>query len=380
MRAPTRSGRGRLAAVLVALAVGGAGLATVPATPAGAACPTLGPSARWLFPYTQGGSNGLWSEGFLASSGTTVTGHLTSINGGDAFPNEVVGTLSCGSFTGTLRGIDGNTTNIPLSAVLLPNGDELVDGIWSGGNTWSGARVQHAVEATDAVELTTDPDSSGATPAEPVQVGVTSPVAGDIAISTASAANPVTAGYQLMNQIVHIEAPSATPEEPLVFQFVLDASTILGGTAADIGVFRNGFVLANCSPTAGTAADPDPCVASRVVLPGGDVRITVRTADASTWAFGVRTTRLGFRILTAGLPGAQLGKAYNVTLKASGGTAPFKWKKLTKLPKGLKLKGKTGVLSGTPKKVRGSFVLDLQVRDKAKPKRIATKRFTIVVN
>jgi hypothetical protein len=70
------------------------------------------------------------------------------------------------------------------------------------------------------------------------------------------------------------------------------------------------------------------------------------------------------QVTTSSLPNGTLGVAYSKQLFASGGTAPYKFKKLSKLPKGLKLKAKTGLISGTPKKETGTFVVTVQARDK----------------
>jgi hypothetical protein len=51
-------------------------------------------------------------------------------------------------------------------------------------------------------------------------------------------------------------------------------------------------------------------------------------------------------IETTSLPGAKRGTPYSDELKASGGIAPYTWKKVGSLPKGLKLTT-TGVISGT---------------------------------
>ncbi len=84
-------------------------------------------------------------------------------------------------------------------------------------------------------------------------------------------------------------------------------------------------------------------------------------------------------ITTASLPAGNLGTGYSVTLAATGGTAPYRWKKIGKLPRGLRLKAATGVISGTPKRLVGTFSFQIQVRDKGRPKSIATRSFSITI-
>ena len=56
----------------------------------------------------------------------------------------------------------------------------------------------------------------------------------------------------------------------------------------------------------------------------------------------------GFHITTSSpLPAATRGHAYSDTLHATGGRAPYRWKRIGHLPRGLKLHP-SGVLSGTP--------------------------------
>jgi hypothetical protein len=65
--------------------------------------------------------------------------------------------------------------------------------------------------------------------------------------------------------------------------------------------------------------------------------------------------------------GATVGRAYHVTLRATGGVVPRTWHILGGnpglLPRGLKLNARTGELSGTPKQA-GTFRLRIQVTDK----------------
>jgi hypothetical protein len=73
----------------------------------------------------------------------------------------------------------------------------------------------------------------------------------------------------------------------------------------------------------------------------------------------------GFTITTASLPTALLGHPYLAQLTPSGGTPPVKWKKIGKLPKGLKLNAKTGTITGVPK-TTGTVPFGVQASYKAK--------------
>lgn len=72
-------------------------------------------------------------------------------------------------------------------------------------------------------------------------------------------------------------------------------------------------------------------------------------------------------IVIGNLREATRGTPCSFQLVADGGTAPYTWKKLSKLPKGLKL-SKSGLLSGTPntKLVPGAYFPEVQVKDAAK--------------
>jgi lysophospholipase L1-like esterase len=83
-------------------------------------------------------------------------------------------------------------------------------------------------------------------------------------------------------------------------------------------------------------------------------------------------------ITTASLPSGHIGTAYSATVAATGGTAPWRWKRIGKLPLGVKSTVKTGRFSGTPKQA-GTFSFQIQVRDNATPAMTATKTFSITV-
>jgi hypothetical protein len=77
----------------------------------------------------------------------------------------------------------------------------------------------------------------------------------------------------------------------------------------------------------------------------------------------------GLFVSTTTLPNGKSGVAYKATsLHAAGGTAPYAWKKLTALPKGLVLSAK-GVISGKPAATLAakSYSFEVQVTDATKP-------------
>jgi len=143
---------------------------------------------------------------------------------------------------------------------------------------------------TNGGSITTDTGGTGATITTPVQSSVTTPNGGDVSITRLDAADPNIdfGGYTFFAEQFNINAPAATAETPLVLTFDVDQSKLGGLTANDVEVFRDGIVIDDCLVS--TIANPDPCVVSRVTLPGGDVRITVNTIHASIWMLGVSTS------------------------------------------------------------------------------------------
>jgi hypothetical protein len=149
--------------------------------------------------------------------------------------------------------------------------------------------------------LTTDTLGTGATPTAPVQTTVTAPGGAALTIEQ----GPGGPDFGFIGQSVHIVAvPDATPANPFTIVFVIDASVIPAGqTAATIVVSKNGVAVPPCTGLPGTAA-PDPCVASRQTIAGGDAQITVLSSTASLWDFragstlgvGEQATRLEFSV------------------------------------------------------------------------------------
>ncbi len=143
-------------------------------------------------------------------------------------------------------------------------------------------------EADTVVEdgtVSTDTGNDGATASDPFEASVTSPTGGEIIITQVALTDPVSANdYLVFDQQYDITAPPATAEDPLLFSFVVDSSSLQGQNASTISLFRNGELVEEC--TDAVQAIPDPCVAERNTLPGGDVEIVARSSHASVWALG----------------------------------------------------------------------------------------------
>jgi Putative Ig domain len=72
------------------------------------------------------------------------------------------------------------------------------------------------------------------------------------------------------------------------------------------------------------------------------------------------------------------GRLYYQKLEARGGTAPYRWKKLTgSLPSGVTLDA-AGLLTGIPRQA-GEFSFTAQVTDASQPANSATRKFTLRV-
>ena len=89
-------------------------------------------------------------------------------------------------------------------------------------------------------------------------------------------------------------------------------------------------------------------------------------------------------ITTTSLLGATRGVFYSAQLQASGGTTPYKWKKVGTLPKGLKLHS-NGILAGTPSLKRlsaGMYAITVEVISKSKghPVQTTTQVLTLTLS
>jgi hypothetical protein len=135
-------------------------------------------------------------------------------------------------------------------------------------------------------------------------------------------------------------------------------------------------VLGDPGPT--YDAGPPACV---TVTLDATTSPTLAQLTGTVFAAAGPTITGSLQITTPGLSAATLGTPYSTTLTAVNGTGTLKWKKTGKLPLGLKLNPKTGVISGTPKKQTGTFTFSIVVKDSSRrPKHQASQVFTIKVH
>jgi virginiamycin B lyase len=261
--------------------------------------------SAYPFWITAGPDGALW---FTEQQGNkigriTTDGTITEYPLGTSSPNAITpGPDGALWFTeGSGNSIGRITTDGEIREFPLPTNDSNPSGITAGpdGALWFTelqpaqiGRIVPPVDSTseDAPAGGTVSTNSDTSPEDPVGSSVTTPLAGTVTIDEVSTTTPTPTGYSLLGQEVEITAPDASAEEPLVLEFRLDASLLPSGAdEASVQIFRDGAPIADCDPDAGTAAHPDPCVASRTVT-GDGVEFTVRTSRASTWNFGVVDT------------------------------------------------------------------------------------------
>lgn len=129
--------------------------------------------------------------------------------------------------------------------------------------------------------------SSGTSPSatEPAVASVTTTEPGRVEIREASTLVAPPSGYEFLDFQFNIVAPDGNP---LVLAFTIDDAAVPAGQDENtIEVFRDGIgPIANCTAT----LTPDPCVAERTLLAGGDISLVVQSSHASRWNFGTALT------------------------------------------------------------------------------------------
>ncbi len=93
----------------------------------------------------------------------------------------------------------------------------------------------------------------------------------------------------------------------------------------------------------------------------------------------VSTPPAALQIATSSLPNGQVGSAYDSSVVATGGTAPYHWSVATgSLPTGLTLNSTSGVISGQPGDA-GTFTFVIAVQDSAASKASAQSSMSVQI-
>jgi len=310
-------------------------------------------------------------------SGSTVSGSVTFISGSfDAGSTPFSGAVTCDDFVGTFQN-GGVSTSVSGGS----GGNGTLDGGWTNNNGQTGSFSMGLVDRQVVSGSPTESFSSGAStsPSEPIQVTVVSPNgdSGIMAFSFSSVSGQALPEYGVLGQNVVIGAPVASEAQPLTITFLLDPSITIG--QAQPPMFRNGALIPPCaSPTLPLTSATDPCVESYSTdLVTGDVTVTVLASQASFWNTG---SPCSLSIVSSSLlPAAVAGSPYVGIVGGCGGTPPYKFARKGRLPKGLKLNPKSGVITGSPK-VAGISRFSVTMKDSSHlRKHKVTKAFSLTV-
>lgn len=206
------------------------------------------------------------------------------------------GVVTSGEACDDGNGIDGDGCDRNCTWTACGNGirtantgEQCDDGnLASGDGCQSDCRITPIeTEIDPGGTVSTDPHGVGATEQIPIQVALTSPNGGTVAIAT-SDHTLTPAGVRSLVQDLLIQAPSASVESPLRIVLRIDVSAIPPGVdLLRIDLSRDGFGLLDCTGPEGHAV-PDPCLESREELDDGDIVMTGLTSKASRWNATVR--------------------------------------------------------------------------------------------
>jgi CSLREA domain-containing protein len=162
---------------------------------------------------------------------------------------------------------------------------------------------------------------------------------------------------------------SRRPISPAPAVALSENGALANGVTASISLSGNPAALSGTTTapvTLGTATFTDVIVDKAERAESLEATLPLnRTLNLTATSNAFATTPIA--ISPAVLPSATVGDAYNETISAKGGTAPYSYKISTgKLPPGLTLAESTGNLHGKPT-ASGTFTFTVKVTDSSKP-------------
>ncbi len=329
-------------AVPLSLAGGAAtsvAVATVPshgmATASGTAVsytPNAGFSGADSFTYTASNSGGTSAPATVTVAVSAPTLAFSPAPGG--LPDGTVGTAYNQTITAT-----GGTSPYSFTAAGLPAGLTInaATGVISGAPTIAGSN-NVTISATDG---------HGATGAATytISISVQAPVAGAATVAVAANSSATAVPRSLAGGA---------------------ATSVAGATAPAHGTATATGTAIAYAPNAGfSGTDSFTYTATNAAGTSAPATVTV-TVSAPT---------LVFSPAPGGLPNGTVGAAYNQTITASGGTAPYSFS-ATGLPAGLTLNATTGAITGMPA-TDGSFEASVTATDAYGA--VLAQRYSIVI-
>ncbi len=139
--------------------------------------------------------------------------------------------------------------------------------------------VYREVVKTPGSSITSDGEGDGATPSDPLETTVTHPGGTVTLLVEDDYESDMSDGARTVSQYASVTGDAATPSAPAELAFTADASEVPADVSATtVRAYVDDTMILDCAGPPGEAS-PDPCVAERLVLPGGDVRITVRASN-----------------------------------------------------------------------------------------------------
>jgi hypothetical protein len=261
-------------------------------TPADVAPPSLGPPELSVNPLAEAESTVLSADASDTGSGVD---HGEYFIGSD--PGQGNGTSM--AFNGSaihaaISGLPVGTHTLNVRAVDVArnwSAVQTIDLTISAGNTEGSSQTFGSGGGT----VTTDPANDGASVTDPVETTIISPVGGTVTVSETTVTTPPVTAYDFVGQQINITVPQVQPDnDPYTFAFTADASLLPAGPnhtdpndPGRLRIVKNGNPVVECPGSTVIVQPDDPCVTSRVLLPDGDLRLTVLSTYASAWNFVV---------------------------------------------------------------------------------------------